>query len=152
MLVDPKFPDAIDPVLAFILGNIGHGRTRTKLAVGVYEIGHFSFDHELGVQLELAQLYPDLVDPNNDEHYFGCYGVCDNWEQVLEKCPLIRDDPNRQFVMAVTRLRKVSEPSSGGWRWRKWGEYIGTQKPQREYLHDEPEIEQVFTYHVYQLN
>jgi len=48
-------------------------------------------------------------------------------------------------------IRKDLEPTDGGWRWHKWGEYIGTQNPQMEYIHDEPEIEKVYVYHIYEL-
>ena len=39
-----------------------------------------------------------------------------------------------------------------GWRWHKWGPYIGTQDPQCEYLADEPEIKEVFVYRFIQLH
>lgn len=37
----------------------------------------------------------------------------------------------------------------GGWRWEKWGPYIGTQRSVADYLHDEPDIDYVYTFHVY---
>mgnify|MGYP000101825354 CR=1 FL=1 len=53
------------------------------------------------------------------------------------------------FVSFV-RIRRDEQSSSGGWRWHKWGKYIGKQKPQCEYIYDEPEIEEVYTFSVYQ--
>lgn len=52
------------------------------------------------------------------------------------------------MLQVLTRLLKSEESSDGGWRWHKWGEYIGTHKPQCEYLHDEPEIEEVWVFDV----
>lgn len=104
---------------------------------GVYEILGFNG----GNSLRDFERYPrDLS--------IGPYGVCDNVEQVLEQCPeLITSD--RQFLITLTRVTK-SEQEEGGWRWHKWGAYIGTQNPQCEYLIDEPDIEEVFCYHIYE--
>tara|TARA_Y100000310_G_C20444902_1_gene697881 strand:+ start:93 stop:428 length:336 start_codon:yes stop_codon:yes gene_type:complete len=76
------------------------------------------------------------------------FGVCDSIDQVFDRHPDIQESAQR-FVVALTLERKEEQPSDGGWRWHKWGEYIGTQEPQFEYLFDEPEIEQVYTYGVY---
>jgi hypothetical protein len=45
---------------------------------------------------------------------------------------------------------KANQSHEGGWRWHKWGEYIGKYEPQYEYLYDEPEIEKVYVYHIYE--
>jgi hypothetical protein len=52
---------------------------------------------------------------------------------------------------STSTLKDCPKCFGGGWRWHKWGPYIGTQEPKCEYIHDEPEIEEVFTYHVYEL-
>lgn len=78
------------------------------------------------------------------------YGVCDNYEQVLNQYPELQNS-NKKFVVSLTPMTKSEEPESGGWRWHKWGEYIGEQNPTHEYLYDEPEIEEVFVYHIYEL-
>jgi hypothetical protein len=58
---------------------------------------------------------------------------------------------DRRFTLAFTRVRKRDQPDEGGWRWHKWGEYIGEKSPQYEYLYDEGnEIEEVYCYHVYE--
>jgi hypothetical protein len=53
-----------------------------------------------------------------------------------------------KFVISFTRVLKSNQPSAGGWRWHKWGPYMGTQNSQREYLHDEPSISEIFCYHI----
>jgi hypothetical protein len=78
------------------------------------------------------------------------YGVCDNYEQVLNNYPELQNS-DKKFVVSLTPMTKSEEPESGGWRWHKWGEYIGEQHPTHEYLYDEPEIEEVFVYHIYEL-
>lgn len=76
------------------------------------------------------------------------YGVADNIEQVKEyaKDMISSDNP---VVIALTEMRKDKEPENDGWRWEKWGQYIGKQDPQCEYLFDEPNIESVYVFHVY---
>lgn len=77
------------------------------------------------------------------------YGVCDTHTQILEQCPELQD-PNREFLIILTPVKKQNQSSEGGWRWHKWGPYIGDKKPQCEYLYDEPRIEEVFVYHIYE--
>lgn len=126
-----------DPILAMIAHVSGRPSGVRRLAEGVYEIGHFGSSHFL-------RGYDD-----SPEITINSYGVCDNYEQIIEQCPEL-DDPNRQFVITLTGIRKADEPSNGGWRWHKWGPYIGAFQPTTEYIHDEPEIEQVYVYHIYE--
>lgn len=79
------------------------------------------------------------------------YGVADNIEQILEYAQVFIQDPVRQYVIEVAPVRKEHQPESGGWRWHKWGPYIGTQAPQWEYLYDEPDIEEVWTFHIHEV-
>jgi hypothetical protein len=77
-----------------------------------------------------------------------CYGVADTVEQVKEfyKDQIASDAP---IVISVTEINKKNQPSDGGWRWHKWGQYIGTREPQCEYIYDEPEIDSVYVFHAY---
>ena len=141
MLVDVYFNSSpMTQIIAQMNGNILGTK---KIATGIYEIGHFSFDYDIEDQLK--NKYPDF---SSD---FGSYGVCDNHEQILNTCPEIQNDKNRKFVISITKISKKNQPNEGGWRWHKWGEYIGTQESTREYLFDEPIIEEVFCYHVYEV-
>ena len=80
---------------------------------------------------------------------FNAYGVCDNYQQILDQCPEIVTG-ERRFVITLAEMRKDGQPDQGGWRWHKWGPYIGTHEPQCEYLHDEPVVENVFCFHIYE--
>ena len=74
------------------------------------------------------------------------YGVADNIEQVLDYYNTRNFKGNH--VVLVKWIRKNH---NCGWRWHKWGEYIGTQNPRCEYLDDEPEIEKVLIFSIYKV-
>jgi hypothetical protein len=103
-----------------------------------------------GVYLHWSTL-ETWFDGLDEQVYFG---VCDDVEQILAHHPDIKESAQRFVVGVILFIKKLEQPRGlnyGGWRWHKWGEYIGTQKPQCEYLGDEPEIEQVYVYQVYTL-
>jgi hypothetical protein len=109
-----------------------------RVAQGVY-------DNTLGFPHNFSHLLPKL---DYEDEYPGrlSYGVADSWEQVLNY-DIIKEeyvDSARRFVMAFEHLRKDKDT---GWRWHKWGQYIGVQSPQCEYLSEEPIIEEVITFH-----
>jgi hypothetical protein len=139
MLIDePRvLLQAEDPILRMI-GTLNGNKESCRLTEGVYQITSFGSSDFLRDYNQ----YPDIAT--------GCYGVCDNHEQILEQNPEL-SDPSRQFVITLTPVVKANQSPDSGWRWHKWGEYIGTQNRSGcEYLYDEPEIEQVFCYHVYE--
>lgn len=152
-------PDLINMII-----NGGAGSTR--LAEGVYDTG-LNFGHTLksaGVLKSDSPFHPwdedrPLLGDSDAAtvKYWDEYGqrpadtgVCDNWEQIIEKWPEIVES-DRHFIISLAKWERASEPASGGWRWHKWGDYIGAHEPQCEYLHDEPEIESVCTFHIYEV-
>lgn len=133
MLVDEPMALMVDPILAII----GNGKSCRHLDTGCYEICHFgSSDFLRGYER-----YPDVS--------VGAYGVCDSLEQLKTKCPEL-SDPDRKFVVTLTEVRKDDQPRDGGWRWHKWGSYIGDHEIQYEYLYDEEDIDRVFCFHIYE--
>lgn len=78
------------------------------------------------------------------------YGVCDNEQQILDKWPHLENAKQRHFI-TMTPIYKKHQPISQGWRWHKWGEYIGNHEIEYEYLYDEKDIEVVYVFHVYTL-
>lgn len=144
MLVDVDFRKPRSDVAA-ILGIIGGGGpiVPERIGEGMYLSRHWSID-QLGIPVRerWRDTPPTWLD-------FEEYGVCDTPEQAVEKLGL-RDRPESFFVSFV-KITRASQPSDGGWRWHKWGAYIGDKEPQREYIHDEPEIDEVYTFHVYEL-
>jgi len=84
----------------------------------------------------------------NDLDFPYSYGVCDNPEQVLNQQCL--HDSEREFFISFYPIFKSHQSQDGGWRWHKWGKYIGTQNPQHEYLYDEKDIEMVFVFEIHE--
>lgn len=85
------------------------------------------------------------------------YGVADNLDQIDEYVNSKIKEAEKyyksnldeiNFVVTVTPILKSHEPEDGGWRWSKWGQYIGTRESEAEYLYDEPEIDSIFVFEV----
>lgn len=82
------------------------------------------------------------------KHTRGCYGVADSVSQIYRKYRKVLKNPDYLFIVDVSKIRKCDQPEHGGWRWHKWGDYIGHKKPQYEYLYDEPNIDFVYIFHI----
>lgn len=113
-----------------------------RLARGLYLLNHWNFSDMVGVKLNN---YPAF-----EVEGLYCYGVCDYPIQLIEKFPYL-DESERKFVVSFVRIRKSEQPSEGGWRWHKWGDYIGDKNSQYEYLYHEEDIEEVYTFHIYEV-
>lgn len=96
---------------------------------------------------EIAEMYKLAVfgDVNHDS-----YGVCDNEQQILDKWSHLEAGQQRHFI-TMTPIYKKHQSEWGGWRWHKWGEYIGNHEIEYEYLYDEKDIEVVYVFHIYTL-
>lgn len=144
---------------------------------GIYEVGGFNFDHDMEGLTEWKARnygfcwmdkksgafidgfeYDYAKDPKKfgkyirkvGTQYVSLYGVADNVEQIKKYFePAIKSQ--YPFVISLTEINKKTQPASGGWRWHKWGDYIGTQKSEMEYIYDEPNIDKVFVFHGYYL-
>ena len=137
MLIDENSILYPNPMLALIGSINGNGDSNRKIQTGIYEITHFGSSSFL----EDYESYPDLS--------INSYGVCDDYQQILDQCPELQDE-NRKFVITLTAIIKALQPSDGGWRWHRWGPYIGKHNPQNEYIYDEPDIDKVYVYHIYE--
>lgn len=119
-----------DDILGMISILSKRGSVAAEVAFGVYEIGHFGCSH-----------WPPGFANNHK------YGVCDSYEQVLEHHKDFIEKVD--CIVTLTPILRENEPDWGGWRWEKWGEYIGTQNPQSEYLYHNKHIDKVYVYHIY---
>lgn len=123
---------------------------QTRLAEGCYQCQEDDFDFDFtiwgGNAPEREMAYPRFTD--GDPFAFG---VCDTPEQFLNKYgAVLRADP-RRLVVSFSHVEKSSNPN--GWRWHKWGPYVGDYEPAREYLADEDGFyDGVFCYHIYCLD
>ncbi|GGG68092.1 hypothetical protein GCM10011374_35500 [Kocuria dechangensis] len=81
------------------------------------------------------------------------YGVADSVEQVLETfLGLVSDE--RCFAVCFQRFRRDEEPPTDHphrWHWHYWGEYIGELTPAASSLAEEPEIEEVICFEVFEV-
>ena len=79
------------------------------------------------------------------------FGVADNIEQIIDYYN--SRDFKGNHVIFINKVTKDPDPEAtfSGWRWHKWGRYIGTQHPQCEYLNDEPDITEVLCFSIYQV-
>ncbi len=67
------------------------------------------------------------------------YGVADSIEQIKEYYKEEVADTNRKYFIECTPVfqNKENKWKGNGWRWSKWGEYIGKLDSRCEYLDDE---------------
>jgi hypothetical protein len=137
MLKDPIFKTQADDVMMQILNILGKGGKIEKIETGVYLCPHFNFDNYVA---------------NIDDDDYGEYGVADNLEQVKAAHAKLINAKNKHVCIAMTKIIKAEQSPEGGWRWHKWGPYIGNKNPQCEYLFDEDEsIQEVYCWHIYKL-
>lgn len=161
-------------LLAFLTGDlkeedIGHIQ-ELKVSDGVYAGELMNTKHYFDTQgIEVFDKYKQKLDISQEEYlsninlhhnkmyglsedmpYFEDYGVCDNHQQILDLYPELVTNHHKYFIF-LTPILKSEQPSDGGWRWHKWGTYIGTHDSQCEYLYDEEGIEQVYCYHIYKI-
>ena len=81
------------------------------------------------------------------------YGVADSLEQIIDFYNTNEEEFFKgNHVISTFEVHKNPEYSYSGWRWHKWGPYIGTQKPCCEYLNNEPEIEKVVCFSIYKVH
>lgn len=118
-------------------------------------LGHKgSYDYEFP---DFGPEYHALCPPaeeEDDSGWFCAYGVCDSPEQFISLFRDTLEADERTFVVSFAHIKKKPENAGkgGGWRWHKWGPYIGSGKPEYEYLDDEDGFDDgVCVYHVYQV-
>ena len=80
------------------------------------------------------------------------YGMADNIEQIIE---FYNNDRDKYFkgnhVILLHKVIKHPENPYSGFRPHKHGEYIGKYKLTCEYLNDEPDINEIICFSIYQI-
>lgn len=149
--------------------NIGKGDMRIfhvrPIEDGIYETNGFNFGHDLSrftnykeskgefgksgqpVMIDYKQPIEEVM--KNYRKVKNPYGVADNIEQIKNHFKQAIKHKTNKIIISVVEIAKDTQPKNWGWRWHKWGEYIGIQNPQMEYIADEPEIERVYCFHAY---
>ena len=153
MLVDPDFVRDTDPVLAIIASGNGDKETTYRLRPGIYRIGHFSFDtliSQRGGNLHGEDDWKSYPEFDFETSKLSSYGVCDSIEQFLEDFLHELDSSDRKFCISFTCVSKKDQSPEGGWRWCKWGPYLGRGKPTTKYLYDEPDFDEVYCFQIFE--
>lgn len=114
----------------------------------------------------------ETVNPTDDKYLYAVnnYGVADNATQVIRHlnkslksyffgndledefflgkslAKLVELYPEYNLVLLMAPHVNTKDCSWGGWRWHKWGEYLGVHEPQHEYLSYEKGIDYVLSY------
>lgn len=138
-----------DPFLMQLGTMIGGGVPTEIVQDGYLTIGHWSPEHDgwlIGTDFGAWELLEALEVPE--------YGVCDSIDQFDAKFgDILRNDMRLWCVFFVHVAKDPSNAGEGGgWRWHKWGTYVGEGEPTQEYLDDEEGFEDgVWTCHVYEL-
>lgn len=88
---------------------------------------------------------------NNKIINWGPFGVCDNYKQILQHHKDLLNNTNKNYVIILSTIERKNQDPTGGWRWHKWGPYIGTQNPKHEYLYDDTHIDKVYVYTIYEI-
>ena len=120
----------------------------------------YDYNHPLIRKIE-KQIHEEFKDQNlmvsltkirdATEEYESFYGVCDNLEQVLEKYKDKVEDPAKNYIITLTPVLREEQSPDYGWRFHKWGEYIGTHNIKYEYLYEQKDIDLVYVYHLYRV-
>jgi hypothetical protein len=127
--------------------------------VGIYQCNFaFNFSHEEFIEFEDKANIPfeNSHESFKPTYHKSQYGVADNIEQIKEYYKEEIENSNREFFISCTPVfqNKENEGKGGGWRWHKWGRYIGKLNPQYEYLDDEDfgaNFKYVICFHLYEL-
>jgi len=107
---------------------------------GIYQSNvAFNFSWQEFMEFEKPPTYAQLFGAFAPNHDKVQYGVADNIEQVKEYYKQEIQDPARKYIIEFTPVHqnKANKGVGGGWRWEKWGEYIGKLNPCCEHLDDE---------------
>lgn len=123
-----------------MLSNYSDKKLLSRFPNFVLETGEYFEDSTISMMINSGRRLPEYVD---------AYGVADNIEQVFERFDKVINNPNYEVVISAAMMYKGEQPNSNGWRWHKWGEYIGTQEPKCEYLADEENIDEVLVFHIF---
>lgn len=147
MLVNLKIrdirPDMICAMISKINGvDLETGDYFEQYTTGVYRHDGYKFN------------FDSFIKNNTNDKIIDSwvnYGVCDNHEQILNRFKDLLADSSKKYVIGLSTVERKNQSPDGGWRWHKWGEYIGTQNPKNEYLYDDTHIDKVYCYHIYEV-
>lgn len=136
-------------MLRIAMGGVVDAPGPVRVHRGVYE-AHFNFDKEIeDLIVEDYPRFDDMSTKYDGDQWFSSFGVVDHWSQLPLKA---LDADSRNLLVYLGHIRRADQPERGGWRWHKWGPYLGVHSPETsndfEYLYDAIDVVEVWTYHV----
>lgn len=113
--------------IEYLSPNHPHWRPMKGIYEGPFSDPNFSF-----------MLYDEFLETGR-QPMPETYGVADSIEQIIEHHKREYINSPEKYVLFFTKIyqRKENKGQWGGWRWHKWGPYIGNLNPRCEYLDDE---------------
>lgn len=115
---------------------------------GIY-ISEYQCDAWLERMTTNTKVKEDKLHP---KFIFRNFGVCDNASQAVDYLKSLEleniIDKNSKYVITLTPLFRTKQ-SPFGWRWKKWGKYIGVQNRKHEYLYDDKDIDLIFLFRIH---
>lgn len=133
-----------------------------QYGVGIYQCNFaFNFSHEEFLEFDIDKGSINIPFEQTYEvfaptYHKAQYGVADSIDQINEYFKEEIEDLERKYFITVTPVfqEKENKGQGGGWRWHKWGKYIGNLNPQCEYLDDEDfgeDFQYVICFHLYEV-
>lgn len=132
--------------LGLMLSLMGGSKGTQQVAPGFF-IGPLNLN--MLVEHVEVEKYPSIPGIGS---YPTSYYVCDTPQQFVERYGKILESAEGRYITFFAHIERTPG-EEGGWRWHKWGEYLGDLNPQNEYLDDEGEefAEGVYVVHVSQV-
>ena len=133
-----------------------------QYGIGIYQCNFdFNFSHEEFLEFDIDKGIYNIPFDQSFEVFAPTYnkaqyGVADSIDQIKEYFKEEIEDPNRKYFITATPVfqDKQNKGKGGGWRWHKWGEYIGKLDYKCEYLDDEDfsdDFKYVICFHLYEV-
>jgi hypothetical protein len=96
---------------------------------------------------QVKKYIDECIDAYQYGHEYNGVGDFFQGKQLVQFMQAMEEE-NREygFVLLLTPIVNEHNHAWGGWRWHKWGEYIGHHKIEHEYLNDEEGVDFVFVW------
>lgn len=132
-----------------------------EYSTGVIVCSDFNFNHIIDSKTNYETINDFFfVDKNTGEIYqsifdeelgvvASTYGVCDTIDEAILYFEACIANKKHEYCIVLSPVYRKNQPPDHGWRYHKWGTYIGTQNPQHEYLYDDKHIDMLYCFNLY---